>query len=291
MALWLCWIPILTPSVDYPRRLKGFFAKPDHQGANGKYTFSLLLNDVDDGKSTVEIFPDLVKGHVVSIKIDGIFDIAVEQYFPNGLVIFSFKNQFDTFESERHAAKQIYVILKRIYHEHTHHHRDDDMLLLPEAIDSGSEEKIKGGVEGIITQYDEKIIRYHRSLRWSRISSARAADNILTEFNKGLGEMLYAEHFLKLISGRLEAQYYDDHRAAFRSSLASFQQILSVFSSRLEKKNLDVAYAVIILSACIFLIGGISPFFKNMPINNFIVHMVVLVLFLGIYWGLTHPKE
>jgi len=251
----------------------------------------LLLSDIDSEEITVEISPDFMEGHVISITIDGILDITVEKYLPNGLVIFSFKNRFDTFESERHAAKQIYVILKHIYHEHTHHHRDDDMLLLPEAIDGDGEEEIRRGVKGIITQYGEKIISYHRSLRWSKISSPRAADNILIEFNKGLGEMLYAEHFLKLTRGGLEPQYYDDNRAAFRSSLASFQQILSVFSSRLEKKNLDVAYAVIILSVCIFLIGGISPFFKNMPINNFIVHMVILVFFLGSYQRLTSPKK
>lgn len=76
----------------------------------------MLLSDIDSEEITVEISPDFMEGHVISITIDGILDITVEKYLPNGLVIFSFKNRFDTFESERHAAKQIYVILKHIYH-------------------------------------------------------------------------------------------------------------------------------------------------------------------------------
>lgn len=290
--MWLCWIPILTPSVDYPRRLNGFLVKQGDQTSDGRYVFPLLLSDLrGDEKSIVEIFPDFTDGHVISIKVDAMIDIDVEKYLSNGLIVFSFKTRFDTFASEEHAAKQVYVILKHIYHEHTHHHRDDDMLLLPETIGSGNEEEIKKGIRGIVTQYVEKIISYHRSLRRSLIYSSRDADNILTEFNKGLGEMLYAKHFLDLNKGWLDPQYCDDNRLAFCSSSDSFQQILSVFSSRLGKKNVDIAYAVIFLSGCIFLIGGISPFFKNAPIMNLSVHLFFLVFFLGSYWGITRPKK
>lgn len=290
--MWLCWIPILTPSVDYPRRLNGFLDKQGGQASDEKCTFSLLLSDLrGDEKSTVEISPDLKNGHIILIEIDGIIDIEVEKCLSNGLIVFSFKNRFDTFASEEHAAKQVYVILKHIYHEHTHHHRDDDMLLLPETIGIGNEEELKKGIRGIVTQYVEKIISYHRSLRRSLIYSSRDADNILTEFNKGLGEMLYAKHFLDLNKGWLDPQYCDDNRLAFCSSSDSFRQILSVFSSRLGKKNVDIAYTVIILSVCIFFIGGISPFLKNAPVKNLFVHLFFLAVFLGSYWGITRPKK
>lgn len=165
------------------------------------------------------------------------------------------------------------------------------MLLLPEAIDNSSEEEIKKGIRGIITQYVEKIISYHRSLKRSSIYSPRDADNILIEFNKGLGEMLYAEHFLNLNKGWLEPQYYNDNRFSFRSSSESFRQIFSVFGSRLGKKNVDIAYTVIILSVCIFFIGGISPFLNNAPVKNLFVHLAFLAVFLGSYWGITRPKK
>ena len=278
--------------MDYPRRLNGFLDKQGNQASDEKCTFSLLLSDLKgDKESTVEISPDLKNGHIISITIDGIVDIEVEKCLSKGLILFSFKNQFDTFASEEHAAKQVYVILKHIYHEHTHHHKDDDMLLLPEAIDNSREEEIKKGIRGIITQYVEKIISYHRSLKRSSIYSSRDADNILIEFNKGLGEMLYAEHFLNLNKGWLEPQYYDDNRFSFRSSSESFRQIFSVLGSRLGKKNVDIAYAVIILSVCIFFVGGISPFFENTPGKNSIVYLVFLVLFLGSYWWITRLKK
>jgi len=34
--MWLCWIPILTLSVDYPRRLNGFLDKQGNQALNEK---------------------------------------------------------------------------------------------------------------------------------------------------------------------------------------------------------------------------------------------------------------
>ena len=74
--MWLCWIPILTPSVDYPRRLNGFLDKQGDHTSDGKCIFSLLLSDLKgDKKSTVEISPDLKNGYITSIKIDGIIEI------------------------------------------------------------------------------------------------------------------------------------------------------------------------------------------------------------------------
>ncbi len=239
--MWLCWIPILTPSVDYPRRLNGFLVKQGDQASDGRYVFPLLLSDFrGDEKSIVEIFPDLTDGHVISIKVNSMIDIEVEKYLSNN---------------------------------------------------NNNEEEIKKGIRGIVTQYIEKIISYHRSLRRSLIYSARDADNILTEFNKGLGEMIYAEHFLKLNKEWLDPQYCDDNRLSFCSASDSFQRMLSVFSSRLGKKNVDIAYAVIFLSGCIFLIGGISPFFKNAPVKNLFVHLFFLVSFLGSCWLITRPKK
>lgn len=290
--MWLCWIPIITSSVDYPRRLRGFLDKPNRERVGESCRFSMPLSDIPrDEKSQIEMTFDLGSGHVKSIKIDELIHIEVRKYFASGLVLFFFNNRFDHFGGQASAAKQVYVILKHIYHEHTHHHKDDDMLLIPEAVDDESEASIRQGIQGIVTQYTEKIISYHRSLKHPMIFSPRNADNTLTEFNKGMGEMLYAEHFVNLHGNWLEPQYCEGHTASFRSSSVSFKQMLSVFTSRLAKKNVDIAYSVIILSICIFCIGGISPFFSTEPIKNSVVYFVFIVFFLGSYWLITRPKR
>jgi len=110
------------------------------------------------------------------------------------------------------AIKAHDISIRDVYHSHTHHTKYDDMLLKPVLAANKD-----GAVERLLTQYDEKIIHYHKVIK-PDIETYKDFDQAIKLTNKAKGEMIYAILFTRL----------------FREYINDFELYLSVFSNSFQ---------------------------------------------------------
>jgi len=110
------------------------------------------------------------------------------------------------------VARRVYISIRDVYHSHTHHTKYDDMLLKPVLAANKD-----GAVERLLTQYDEKIIHYHKVIK-PDIETYKDFDQAIKLTNKAKGEMIYAISFTRL----------------FREYINDFELYLSVFSNSFQ---------------------------------------------------------
>ncbi|CAD7776855.1 MAG: hypothetical protein KBONHNOK_00965 [Candidatus Methanoperedenaceae archaeon GB50] len=110
------------------------------------------------------------------------------------------------------VAIHIYISIRDFYHSHTHHAKHDDMLLKPVQADNKKE-----AAEKILTQYEEKIIFYHKQIK-EDIGPDKSFEDARDLITKAEGEMIYASAFTRLL----------------KDSIDDFELYLSVFSNAIS---------------------------------------------------------
>jgi hypothetical protein len=129
------------------------------------------------------------------------------------------------------VAKRAYIIIRDIYHSHTHHEKYDDYLLQLVVADNQKE-----AIEKILGQYEEKIVMYHKTIRTDlKYVDFDAAISLIT---LAKGEMKYASAFVGLQS--TQNPYFECYNNIFSNSLSS----ISLLADDVEMKinNNTVCY-------------------------------------------------
>jgi len=219
---WFGWIPILTTKLISKYFIKKLDTEKEklsegekkflqEQGENldktlsrnGKYYLRYLYSDVGNKKFKV----------IVSIdgqnKIDNIFMYSSD----NEIKVHAICNVEDTglvniglaypvgFPGEYQLIKQAYIITKEVYHFHTHHKKTKDLLLKPVGIEQTANRI--NAIGKIIDHYDEKIIKYHRTIKIN-VDSKKSLGDAITLIVKAKGEMTYGRAFGKLFEREIE---------------------------------------------------------------------------------------
>ncbi|NMG83789.1 MAG: hypothetical protein GIS02_06265 [Methanosarcinales archaeon] len=91
---------------------------------------------------------------------------------------------------EHEIIKQVYIIIREVYHHHTHHEPQEEILLQPVSAKDKTDAIIK-----IINQYQEKIISYHTLIR-TDIKCEGGFDDARNLVAKAKEEMAYASAFV-----------------------------------------------------------------------------------------------
>jgi hypothetical protein len=110
---------------------------------------------------------------------------------------------------EKEIIQQVYIIIRDVYHSHTHHDRHEDLLLHP--IKSYNQEN---AINEILKQYSVKIIEYHKRIRRS-IEIAEKISQTAKLITRASGEITYALSFINL----------------FKRGTDEYQSLQSIFSN------------------------------------------------------------
>ncbi|WP_456328292.1 hypothetical protein [Archaeoglobus sp.] len=143
------------------------------------------------------------------------------------IVLTSFNRNYKRHNVDQHkVGRQIFRIVRDVYHVHTHH-KHQDVLLEPVCANNPDEAKDK-----LLKQYLKKIVDYHKELKarvdlgfWHYFSifKYKDAENVILQ---ALGEIIYGESFsemfhrnyisrfkrakdsLQALHNRIKAKYY-----------------------------------------------------------------------------------
>ena len=121
-------------------------------------------------------------------------------------------------------TKRFYIVIRDVYHSHTHHDMYDDILLHPVLADNK-----KDAIEKLLNQYERKIITYHKAIKIDikGHNDFNAAINLIT---LSKGEMGYASALVALQSEQIDG--FESYKNVF---LNSFQSI-TVLANEIELK-------------------------------------------------------
>lgn len=275
-SYWFGWIPILTNEIliDYyivnlretatkltgedKKRIDGILSKDglyykwvkesDESPTN---IASIVVSIGDNNKvDDILIFDEQgqLKVHsLCTVENDGI--VKINLLFPK-------KN----YESK--IVAQCYIIVRDVYHSHTHHYKHEDLLLSPVKANERKEASHK-----ILKQYLTKIPEYHKKIRKS-IEIEEKIDQTATLITKAKGEMLYALSFINL----------------FKSDIDNSQSLNFIFSNahasiEVLSKEIEVYYS----SKTNEQMTQIANKTKNLTIWLLIVTIVLAVLTIFLY--------
>ena len=121
------------------------------------------------------------------------------------------------------VAERVYIVIRDVYHSHTHHDKYDDLLLHPVLADNK-----KDAIEKLLNQYERKIITYHKAIKIDmKEYDFNAAINLIT---LAKGEMGYASALLVQQSKHIDE--FESYKNVFLNSLQS----ISVLANDIELK-------------------------------------------------------
>ncbi len=146
------------------------------------------------------------------------------------------------------VARRVYMIIRDIYHTHTHHEKHHDKLLNVVITNNKRE-----AVEKLLTQFDEKIIRYHKMIKHD-IENPKFFETAKKLITRAKGEMIYALVLTKLFEECFERplntqentqprnlspisiECFEKHRKTQENTIS--KSYISVFSNSI--KSIDV---------------------------------------------------
>ena len=121
------------------------------------------------------------------------------------------------------VAERVYIVIRDVYHSHTHHDKYDDLLLHPVLADNK-----KDAIEKLLNQYERKIITYHKAIKVDvKEYDFNDAINLIT---RAKGEMGYASALVVQ-----QREYIDDFESYKNVFLNSLQSI-SFLANDIELK-------------------------------------------------------
>lgn len=259
---YVAWIPILTPNIDFERRVNDFIEQNKEYIENKKSSPNEIIykrefDDVrinNEGEQKIKI--TLHNFKITEIYFNEIKLAEIHHISDEGIVWFSLSvSVADDFTPQK-LAGQVYIVIKDIYHVHTHHNKEDDMLLVPCKIGGTATFKIDNLVAlKILNQYTEKIIKYHKIIHSinedNEIATISQMRLLLLLFKKAKGEMIYGLHFLSLVKSSISTDLYNNHKKAFQNSLTS----MGILSDNLELQQNKTNISLFIISIIISIIG------------------------------------
>jgi len=233
------------------------------------------VSDTDTQKISYTYFWE--NNHITGIKIhysDNSRSLTINvkcEVFSTGLVKYSFVFYPDHEYSSlyvKHIAAIIFDIIRDVYHEHVHHDTTDDVTLPP----IETQDK-KEAISKIFDIYSEKIIRYHKDIKYSLnywiLKKLYYLLNRLRIVESGMGEFVYAKSFTMLHKDYLD---HADER------LRSFENAYSSLKILREKFEWTLMYSVTFI---IFILTVIQILWLAKPIIK-IVMRVAPALNIGI---------
>ncbi len=167
-----------------------------------------------------------------------------------GLVGFKLEYPEEKYAWKEHEMiEQFYIIIKNLYHSHTHH-KDEDLLLEPVP----AKDK-KDAIGEILKQYDEKIIKYLKRVKSSmpieRFDMAEGFDMAEELIATAEGEMTYASRFVNLFKENIEN--HEAYSFVFSNALQSINilanKIESIYTARLSASTVKLTHLITGFSA------------------------------------------
>ncbi|NMG82634.1 MAG: hypothetical protein GIS02_00305 [Methanosarcinales archaeon] len=145
------------------------------------------------------------------------------------------------------VAKRVYISIRDVYHFHTHHTKYEDILLKPVPAANKYE-----AVERLVTQFDEKIIHYHKVIK-PDIETYRDFKQAIEITNKAKGEMIYAISFTRLFKEYINGfeLYISVFSNSFQSITTLTETMKSIYTNNLSEYTHDMTRALSVLTLAI----------------------------------------
>ena len=231
--MWYGWIPILSGRLffekeeDIEKRAKELQKEIAEQEE-----YPYLIEYTHESRDKWEIILRTTR----RIKLQ--FEVKLED---NGLCKIKPINGDPSYD----AALAIYRFIRDVYHKHIHH--SGDLPLRPVEVDAEND-----AIEGILNQYRQKVILYHRIAK-DLIDSRRVG--AIKEICAGRGEMQYAKTFITLfITGNQKGdliRIFENSDISLGVLTERINDYLSMLSFTREKRR-DV-FSIVITAILIFL--------------------------------------
>lgn len=189
------------------------------------FEFYKNFKDTQEENSKVVIFVDnkyKIIRVIIFNKKQEVAAIATCEIDNNGLVKISFSyqpkqglNKIELEKIEKNIAIQVYIIIRDIYHQHTHHEygKDHSDILLPPVQAKNDKEAIKK----INDKYQEKIITYHEKLHEILKDPTQIPYGFFDEIKHAKGEMTYAISFIKLFKDKIK--HYEKYHFSYLNGI------------------------------------------------------------------------
>lgn len=247
MTFW-AWIPILTKQIHY----EFFIRKMEEDGLvaiseSDKETIRYILKskgynlksedfnyygrqDFEDvNKKTYQAIlcvKDYKIKHIFVYDSEGkIKTLAHCSIYDNGLVKIDLDSDTAQISDkiQPRVARRIYILIRDVYHSHTHHEKNDDshlpLIVLPD--------NKKDAIKKLLKQYDEKIINYHKIIKID-VEDHNGFSQAIKLITSAKGEMNYALHFITLMKDDV------DDFESYKSSFLINVQSISILADELE---------------------------------------------------------
>ena len=247
MTFW-AWIPILTKQIHY----EFFIRKMEEDGLvaiseSDKETIRYILKskgynlksedfnyygrqDFEDvNKKTYQAIlcvKDYKIKHIFVYDSEGkIKTLANCSIYDNGLVKIDLDSDTAQISDkiQPRVARRIYILIRDVYHSHTHHEKNDDshlpLIVLPD--------NKKDAIKKLLKQYDEKIINYHKIIKID-VEDHNGFSQAIKLITSAKGEMNYALHFITLMKDDV------DDFESYKSSFLINVQSISILADELE---------------------------------------------------------
>lgn len=180
--------------------------------------------------------------------------------------------KLDSDESSTKIAKRIYILIRDIYHSHTHHGMYDDLLLKPVIADNKKE-----AIEKILNQYEKKIIEYHRVIK-EDIEKQKDFPEAIKQITKFNGEMTYALAFTKLT--KLHNQEHEIYNSIFSNSIQSINVLAKetelIYNNSLSRSLNGLTIAILVLTFPIA-IDAIYKISEKIMMNPILTQTIIIV--------------
>ena len=314
MSFW-AWIPILTKQIQYEffiRKIEedSLIAVSESEKKTIRYMLKTYIlksidfqedfdyyrrQDYDDVTNKIYKAILCVKDykikHIFMYDSEGkIKTIANCSIYDNGLVKIDLNSDTAQISDKiQPIAKRIYILIRDVYHSHTHHEKNGDSHL-PLVL---SDYK-KDAIEKLLNQYDEKIINYHKYIKID-VKNHNDFSYAIKLITAAKGEMNYALHFVTLMK-----DYVDDFKS-YKSSFLINVQSISILADELELKYnncvsnfLNNLTLIIIFSAIPVTVLSIYNIYEDiydlskitLPISVtiFYIIFIIYIIYKSKYW-------
>ena len=176
------------------------------------------------------------------------------------------------------VAERVYIVVRDVYHSHTHHDKYDDLLLHPVLADNK-----KNAVEKLLDHYEKKIITYHKAIKIDVKDDSNEAIDLIT---LAKGEMEYASALVVQQSKHIDD--FESYKNVFSNSLQS----ISVLSDYIELKfNHRMTQALNWLTIAIIFVtlpitfDALHKLSEVITLNELKFEMETLYIIFSFTWG------
>lgn len=305
MSFW-AWIPILTKQIQYEFFIKkieedSLIAVSESEKKTIRYILkTYILKSIDFQEDfdyyrrqdfddvTNKIYKAILCVKDYKIKHIFIYDskgkiqtIANCSICDNGLVKIDLNSDIVQISSNIQpiVAKRIYILIRDVYHSHTHHEKNGDSHLLLVFSDNK-----KYAIEKLLNQYDAKIINYHKTIKndVEDVEDHKGFSAAIKLITSAKGEMNYALHFITLMKDDVDD--FESYESSFLINVQSISiladELKLKFNNRVSEYNLNVSKflnnltLIIIVGTIPVTLVSVNELLKVIGFNETIVYNI-----------------